>query len=156
MSTTETLTCPACGHGITRYRNPVPTVDIIIEYASGIVLIQRKNPPYGWALPGGFVDYGETVEHAAMREAAEETGLELNAMRLFNVYSDPMRDPRQHTISIVFTAEGSGELIAGDDAKGAAVFSEGRFPEDIAFDHSRIISDYYILKNGKNEGMVRQ
>ncbi len=156
MPTTETLTCPACGHGITRYRNPVPTVDTIIEYASGIVLIQRKNPPHGWALPGGFVDYGETVEHAAMREAGEETGLDLRHMRMFHVYSDPGRDPRQHTISIVFTAEGSGELVAGDDAKGAAVFSEGHLPEDIAFDHSSIIRDYYSWKHGKKEGMVRQ
>ncbi len=152
MSTVETLNCPSCGQGVTRYRNPVPTVDIIIEYQAGIVLIQRKNPPEGWALPGGFVDYGETVEDAAKREAAEETGLDLRDMRLFHVYSDPKRDPRQHTISTVFVAEGLGELNPGDDAKGAAVFAEGNLPSDIAFDHSDIIGDYHSWKQGKKEG----
>src|SRR4030042_1439534 len=92
--------CPQCGHQIRRYRNPVPTVDIIIEIEDqGLVLIQRGKPPGGWALPGGFVDYGESLEDAARREAREETGLEVELLGQFHTYSDPQRDPRQHTIT---------------------------------------------------------
>jgi ADP-ribose pyrophosphatase YjhB (NUDIX family) len=157
MPTKESFPCPACGHGIEQYRNPVPTVDVIIEYGDGIVLIHRKNPPYGWALPGGFVDYGETVERAAAREAGEETGLSVRRLRMFHVYSDPRRDPRQHTITTVFVAEASGMLQAGDDAKGAGVFAENTLPEPIAFDHSKIIADYFSWKRGsKKEGMICQ
>lgn len=154
MVSKEKLTCPACGQMIRQFRNPVPTVDIIIEYGAGIVLIKRKNPPHGWALPGGFVDYGETVENAAGRESGEETGLELTNLRMFHVYSDPARDPRQHTISIVFAAEGHGVLLAGDDAQEAKAFAENDLPEVIAFDHARIIKDYYSWKQRKFEGMV--
>ncbi len=157
MTTKELLSCPACGHDIERYRNPVPTVDIIIEYGSGIVLIHRKNPPHGWALPGGFVDYGETVEHAAEREAGEETNLSVRNLRMFHVYSDPNRDPRQHTITTVFVAEGSGMLQAGDDAQGAGVFGESALPEPIAFDHAKIIAEYFSWKRGDGkEGMICQ
>ncbi len=157
MTTRETLSCPACGHTTERYKNPVPTVDVIIEYESGIVLIRRKNPPHGWALPGGFVDYGETVEHAAAREAGEETGLFVRSLRMFHVYSDPERDPRQHTITTVFVAEGTGTLQAGDDAQGAGVFTESTLPGPIAFDHSQIIADYYSWKRGdRKKGMVCQ
>jgi 8-oxo-dGTP diphosphatase len=123
-------------------RNPVPTVDIIIEHDGGIVLIERKNPPSGWALPGGFIDYGESAEAAAAREAAEETGLELTDLRQFHVYSDPDRDPRFHTITTVFTAAGKGILAAADDAANARVFDPGDLPEEVAFDHREIISDY--------------
>ncbi|MBC8019494.1 MAG: NUDIX hydrolase, partial [Verrucomicrobia bacterium] len=101
----DTLICPTCGSEIRQYRNPFPTVDIIIETGSGIVLIERKNPPHGWALPGGFVDYGESLEAAAVREAREETSLEVSNLRLLGCYSDPGRDDRMHTISTVYVAE---------------------------------------------------
>lgn len=125
-----------------RPRNPVPTVDIIITYGDGIVLIERKNPPHGWALPGGFIDYGESAESAAAREAREETGLVVDELRQFRVYSDPDRDPRMHTLTVVFTGIGRGELVAADDARSAAVYRLDELPEDIAFDHRRIIVDY--------------
>ncbi len=140
--------CPKCGAEINRFRNPVPTVDIIIEVESGegekgIVLIKRKNPPFGWAIPGGFVDYGERVEDAAVREAAEETNLEVTLTGLLGVYSDPDRDPRHHTISTVFTATAQGKPRAMDDAAEAAIFLPDGLPEDIAFDHHKILQDYF-------------
>jgi ADP-ribose pyrophosphatase YjhB (NUDIX family) len=125
-----------------RHRNPVPTVDVIIEYGGGIVMIERVNPPSGWALPGGFMDYGESAESAAVREAAEETGLALRNLRQFHVYSDPERDPRLHTITTVFVAVGEGVLGAGDDAANARVVDPGDLPDEIAFDHRGIIADY--------------
>ncbi len=137
------ITCPNCGTKIEIYKNPIPTVDIIIEYGGGIVLIKRKNPPLGWALPGGFVEYNETLEEAAIREAKEETGLDIVLKRQFHAYSDPKRDPRFHTITVVFIAEGHGELRASDDAKEARIFTYENLPEDIAFDHRSIIEDYY-------------
>lgn len=154
MVAKESFTCPSCGHVMERYKNPVPTVDVVIEYSRGIVLVERKNPPHGWALPGGFVDYGETVEHAAAREALEETGLVLENLRMFHVYSDPSRDPRMHTITTVFTASCKGVLQAGDDAGSAGVFAENELPGDIAFDHSRIIADYFSWKRGERKGMT--
>ena len=126
-----------------KYKNPAPTVDIIIRYKEGIILIKRKNPPEGWALPGGFVDYGETLESAAVREAKEETGLEIKLLRQFHTYSDPERDPRQHTISTVFIAEASGEAIAGDDAVESETFHKDRLPVKIVFDHKQILEDYF-------------
>lgn len=123
--------------------NPFPTADLIIEYNKGIVLIKRKNPPEGWALPGGFVEYGESLEAAAVREAKEETGLEVELLRQFHAYSDPKRDPRHHTITIVFLATAKGNAVAGDDAKEIGVFSKDTLPEQIAFDHRDIINDYY-------------
>jgi ADP-ribose pyrophosphatase YjhB (NUDIX family) len=105
-------------------RNPVPTVDIIIELEDGgIVLIRRKNPPPGWAIPGGFIDYGESAEEAAVREAWEETSLQVQLIELLHVYSDPKRDPRGHTISTVFIARASGTPRGADDAAEAGVFS---------------------------------
>jgi ADP-ribose pyrophosphatase YjhB (NUDIX family) len=136
-------------------RNPVPTVDIIIEFSDGVVLVLRKNPPQGWALPGGFVDYGETVEAAAMREAKEETNLDLAGLKMFSVYSDPARDPRQHTITTVFVAQGRGLLKGGDDASQAQVFGLDHLPE-LAFDHSRILKDYQDWKHGKDRGVARK
>jgi 8-oxo-dGTP diphosphatase len=109
---------------------------------NGVVLIKRKNPPLGWALPGGFVDYGETLEQAAVREAKEETGLDVRLVRQFHSYSDPYRDPRQHTISTVFVAEASGDAAAGDDAAEVDVFDMKDLPETLAFDHGRILEDY--------------
>lgn len=130
-----------------KYRNPVPTVDIIIETETGnrrgIVLIRRKNPPYGWAIPGGFVDYGEKLEDAAVREAKEETSLDVKLIRQFHTYSDPSRDPRQHTISTVFIASANGEPHGMDDAAEARIFSSAEIPADMAFDHGSILEDYF-------------
>jgi len=131
------------------HRNPFPTVDIIIEVEDKIVLIYRKNPPYGWALPGGFVDYGETLEKAAIREAKEETNLDVELLYFLGCYSDPKRDPRFHTITTVFVAKGKGELRAKDDAKLAKLFKIEEIPwNDLAFDHAKILKDY--LKRREN------
>jgi 8-oxo-dGTP diphosphatase len=124
------------------YRNPTPTVDVIVETPSGgIVLIQRKNPPPGWALPGGFVDEGETLAAAARREVMEETGLEVELLELFHCYSDPQRDPRLHTVSTVFIGRSAGAPRAGDDAEGVAEFALSDLPP-LAFDHGLILADY--------------
>jgi ADP-ribose pyrophosphatase YjhB (NUDIX family) len=139
--------CPHCWKELLEYQNPVPTVDIIIELETpGIILIKRKNYPYGWALPGGFVDYGETVEMAAAREAKEETSLELESMRQFGVYSDPARDPRRHTLSIVFIAQGRGMPHAADDAEDLGIFTKSNLPAPIVFDHDKILQDYFRMK----------
>lgn len=131
----------------TKYRNPFPTVDIIIEATDagkkGIVLIKRKNPPYGWAIPGGFVDYGETLEHAAIREAEEETSLKVELKRQFHTYSDPARDPRHHTITTVYIASASDTPSGQDDAAEARIFRKDEIPEDMAFDHRSILEDYF-------------
>jgi ADP-ribose pyrophosphatase YjhB (NUDIX family) len=124
-------------------RNPVPTVDIIIERAGGVVLIERRNPPHGWALPGGFIDYGESAEAAAVREALEETNLRLEGLRQFHVYSDPRRDCRMHTITTVFAAKGIGEARARDDARALRVFAPDEIPDQMAFDHRSILEDYF-------------
>lgn len=129
-----------------RHKNPIPTVDIIIECEGGIVLIKRKNPPEGWALPGGFVDYGESLEDAAVREAREETGLDITIVRQFHTYSDPDRDPRHHTITTVYVAEAKGEPLPGDDAEAAVVFRRDALPEPIVFDHKKILEDYFCKK----------
>ncbi len=122
---------------------PYSTVDMIIEYRGGIVVIERTNPPFGFALPGGFVDNGETLEHAAHRETKEETNLELKNLKQFHTYSDPRRDPRFQTISTVFTAKGHGVLRFGDDAKGAQVILiKDILKYKFAFDHKEIIRDY--------------
>ena len=124
-------------------RNPFPTVDIIIELPGGIVLIERKNPPHGWAIPGGFVDYGESLEQAAAREAKEETSLDVELIRQFHTYSDPDRDPRFHTVSTVFIARASGTPRAADDAAEIAVFAKDSLPEPLCFDHAKILDDYF-------------
>ncbi|MBD0335607.1 MAG: NUDIX hydrolase [Cyanobacteria bacterium Co-bin13] len=128
------------------HRNPAPTVDLIIELIDRphrpILLIERHNPPYGWALPGGFVDYGESVETAARREAQEEIGLAVSLVEQFCVYSNPNRDPRKHTMSLVFLATATGEPGAGDDAKAVDVFNPWELPKDLCFDHDRILQDY--------------
>ena len=134
--------CPHCGKPVTTYRNPVPTVDIIIRVDDRIVLIERRNPPRGWALPGGFVDYGERLEEAARREAREETGLTVTDLQPLGAYSDPARDPRQHTISYVYTARASGTPEAGDDAALARLFELDALPEPLCFDHATILADY--------------
>ncbi len=139
--------CPQCGQQTRRYRNPVPTVDIIIEYEDrGLVLIERGKPPWGWALPGGFVEYGESLEDAARREAREETGLEVELLGQFHTYSDPGRDPRQHTITTVFVAQARGAPRAADDARAVAVFAPEELPSVLAFDHARILADYLKVR----------
>ena len=123
------------------------TVDVIIEVEDrGIVLIERKNPPHGWALPGGFVDYGESLEEAAAREAKEETSLDVKLAEQFHTYSDPSRDPRHHTVSTVYIAKASGEPRGADDARKALVFREDNLPTPLVFDHPHILKDYFLYK----------
>jgi 8-oxo-dGTP diphosphatase len=129
-----------------KFRNPLLTVDIIIELSDGIVLIERKNPPHGWALPGGFVDYGESVESAAVREAEEETSLEVVLTEQFYTYSDPARDARHHTVSTVFIATAQGIPRGDDDAKAARAFQEDFLPAPLVFDHTKILRDYFLFK----------
>ncbi len=136
---------------MTKYKNPIPTVDIIIEVQradgkEGIVLIKRKNPPHGWALPGGFVDYGESLEEAAVREAKEETSLDVQLEKQLHTYSDPDRDPRQHTISTVFVASARGKPKAEDDAQEIGIFTQEEINFSLAFDHNRILTDYFEWK----------
>ncbi|MGQ9508454.1 MAG: NUDIX domain-containing protein [Thermodesulfobacteriota bacterium] len=143
----KTIKCPKCQNEIEIYRNPIPTVDIIIEIESkGIILIKRRNPPYGWALPGGFVDYGESLEEAALREAKEETNLEVQLLKQFHTYSDPNRDPRHHSISTVYIAKAKGIPKAKDDAIELGIFHESNLPEEIVFDHRLILNDYFHEK----------
>lgn len=130
------------------YKNPIPTVDIIIELEGGIVFIKRANPPFGWALPGGYVDYGESLEEAAYREALEETGLKIELLGQFHTYSDPLRDTRQHNISTVFIAKAEGQLQPGSDAKMAEVFTSP--PQSLVFDHAIILKDYLKWRNGSS------
>jgi 8-oxo-dGTP diphosphatase len=128
------------------FKTPLLTVDIIIETGDGIVLIERKNPPHGWALPGGFVDYGESLETAAIREAKEETSLTVQLREQFYAYSDPSRDPRHHTVSVVFIATAQGVPKGADDAKTARAFSAGQLPGPLVFDHARILREYFDFK----------
>jgi ADP-ribose pyrophosphatase YjhB (NUDIX family) len=142
-----------------KYRNPVPTVDIIIELpkesgTEGVVLIKRKNPPFGWALPGGFVDYGETLEQAAVREAQEETSLSVELKTQMHTYSDPDRDPRQHTISTVFIARAQGQPMAKDDARDIGVFTQEELNFPLAFDHQKILADYFQRKSQKGNKKI--
>ena len=125
---------------------PGLAADTIIELVDRpgrpLVLIERKNPPYGWAIPGGFVDVGESMEQAAIREALEETALHIRLINLLGVYSDPARDPRGHTVSAVYIAEAAGEPCAQDDAAELAIFTLDDIPDKLAFDHKLILNDY--------------
>jgi 8-oxo-dGTP diphosphatase len=124
------------------HRNPSPTVDVVILLPGDrVVLVERRNPPPGWAIPGGFVDVGETVEAAAVREAKEETGLDVRLEALLGVYSDPRRDPRRHTLSVVFVGRADGEPVGGDDAARAVPFRWDALPSPLAFDHAEILRD---------------
>ena len=132
-------------------KTPYVTVDMIIELPDGVVVIERRNPPYGWALPGGFVDIGESVEDAARREAKEETNLDLEDLRQMHTYSDPKRDPRFHTVSTVFIARGIGRSQSGDDAKNLKVVPYAKLLDiDYAFDHKQVIKDYLNIRPAKS------
>ncbi len=133
-------TCPTCGTVVHTYKNPFPTVDLVLIRDKRVLLIERKNEPLGWALPGGFVDYGESAEAAAARELAEETGLHCTALDLLGVYSAPGRDPRFHTLTVVYLAQAEGQLTAGDDAADVRWFPLSALPNQIAFDHRQIIA----------------
>ena len=133
------------------YRNPLVTVDIIIELNESIILIERVNPPHGWALPGGFVDYGESLESAAVREAKEETSMNITLIEQFHSYSSPRRDPRHHTITTVFIARSQDKPIANDDAKRIGAFAKNHLPDPIVFDHGKIIDDYFRYKQGESK-----
>jgi 8-oxo-dGTP diphosphatase len=131
------------------YRNPAPTVDILIELdgrPGTLVFIERAHEPHGWALPGGFVDYGEALADAAVREAKEETGLDVELIELFHCYSDPSRDARRHTVSTVFIARAKGEPVGADDAARAAVTPADAPPGTLVFDHGTIVADYLAYK----------
>ncbi len=131
-------------HNSTKPQTPLLTVDVLIDMGAGLlVLVERKNEPMGWAIPGGFVDIGETVEEAALREVKEETGLDVELVRQFHVYSDPKRDARGHSASVVFVARGWGEPRAASDAKNVGLFHEGNLPPEICFDHRQILRDYF-------------
>jgi 8-oxo-dGTP diphosphatase len=129
---------------------PLLAADTIIELIDypgrPIVLIERANPPYGWAIPGGFVDVGERIESAAVREAQEEVGLDVKMMALLGIYSDPGRDTRGHTVTAVYVVEASGTPVAADDAKNCQIFSLDQLPESLAFDHAQVLADYKIFR----------
>jgi ADP-ribose pyrophosphatase YjhB (NUDIX family) len=146
------IQCPQCGTKIREYKNPFPTVDIIIEVGGGIVLIRRRNEPLGWAIPGGFVDYGESLEQAAVREARQETGLSVHLVRQFHTYSDPKRDPRFHAISTVYISKAQGVPQARDDAQDVGIFGQDNLPQDIVFDHRKILEDYFKDRLGERGG----
>ena len=133
--------CPNCGTVVETYKNPFPTVDIVVIRDNSVLMIERKHEPLGWALPGGFVDYGESAESAAARELKEETGLQCTSLALLGVYSAPGRDPRFHTLTVVYLGGAEGKLAAGDDAAAAEWFPLDQLPDRIAFDHRQIIQD---------------
>ncbi|MCU0651025.1 MAG: NUDIX hydrolase [Candidatus Omnitrophica bacterium] len=134
-----------------KLKSPYLTVDAIIEHRGGIVLIKRSNPPFGWAIPGGFVDYGESLEDAARREVKEETNLEISGLKQLHTYSDPSRDPRFHTVTTVFCAKGKGKAVAGDDAAGICIVSPKQIKDmDCAFNHKDVLTDYLKFKAGKD------
>jgi len=129
-----------------RPTTPILAADAIIELSNKpgrpIVLIERKNPPYGWAIPGGFVDVGERLEIAAIREAKEEVCLDVTLKALLGMYSDPKRDDRGHTVTAVYVAEATGEPQAADDAKNLAIFEIDNLPDELVFDHRQVLEDY--------------
>jgi len=148
------LRCPRCDAPLDRFDQPRLTVDAVVRNDEGeFLLIERGHPPPGWALPGGFVDAGESLEAAVARELNEETGLLTHRLTQFHTYSDPTRDPRHPTVSTVFLVEAVGTLRAGDDAVDAAFFPIGSLPRPVAFDHARILEDVHRwLQTGDRPG----
>ena len=145
--------CPHCGRRINCPPSPACTVDAILEVRPGhVLLVLRRFEPLGWALPGGFVEAGESLEDACRREVREETSIEVLELRQMHTYSDPSRDPRRPTVSTVFVARGSGEPLAGDDAADAAVFPIHALPEPICFDHAAILEDFRTGRWGTGPG----
>lgn len=142
----DRLHCPACGFELDAWKQPHLAADVLIEDDAGrVLLIRRRNPPHGWAIPGGFVDYGETLEEAARREMREETGLDVELLDQFHTYSDPARDPRHHTVTIVFHGRRRDEKalpIAGDDALEARFFPLEALPTPLVFDHPIVLHDF--------------
>ncbi len=135
-----------------KHKYPIPTVDIIIEIKrrngqEGIILIKRKNPPHGLGLGGGFVDVGDSLEEAAVREATDVTSLDIKLKNQFHTYSDPKRDPRKHTISTVYVAAAQGKPKAQDDAQDIGIFTKEEINFPLAFDHKKILADYFKQKN---------
>lgn len=142
-----------------RPTTPLLAADAIIELVDRpgrpVVLIDRKNEPPGWAIPGGFVDVGETVERAAIREALEETSLEVKLVALLGLYSDPERDPRGHTVTAVYVAEASGKPEARDDAQSIGVFQVDKLPQPLAFDHAGVLADYRAFREERTVAPLR-
>jgi 8-oxo-dGTP diphosphatase len=142
-----------------RPATPSLAADAIIELTDRpdrpIVLIERRFPPLGWAIPGGFVDVGETVERAAIREALEETGLAVRLTTLLGLYSDPARDPRGHTVTAVYVAEAAGEPQAADDAKTCRIVSLDELPSPLVFDHAQVLTDYRRFRDGGQPAPLR-
>jgi ADP-ribose pyrophosphatase YjhB (NUDIX family) len=155
MGTKKKIVCKKCGYEWEEWNNPIPTVDALIEIYDdsekfkGIVLIKRKNFPYGWAIPGGFMDYGESAETTAIREAEEETTLKVEIQYLLGFYSNPDRDPRHHTVTAVYVCKSYGTPKGNDDAAEAKIFDITDIPQNLAFDHNKVIKDY--IKRKKNE-----
>jgi 8-oxo-dGTP diphosphatase len=140
-----------------RPKTPELTVDAIIETGNGgIVLVERKNFPYGWAIPGGFVDPGESLAEAVRREALEETSLEIHVREIFHIYSKPWRDPRGDTVSIVYYCTASGEPAGGDDARTAKAFMPGSLPDMIAFDHAKILDQFFQWRRTGDKPSVEE
>src|SRR5512140_1799105 len=145
----ERLKCPHCGATLDEWKQPKVTVDVLVEDREGrVLLINRKNPPHGWAIPGGFVDYGETLEAAAGREIREETGLDVTLTAQFHTYSDPHRDPRHHTVTTVFLGRADGEPHGLDDALEARFFPLDHPPAPLAFDHASVLNDLREFRRG--------
>jgi 8-oxo-dGTP diphosphatase len=144
---------------MTRPITPLIAADILIELVDQagrpLVLIQRRHPPLGWAIPGGFVDLGETMEQAAIREAREETSLEVGLIALLGLYSNPARDPRGHTVSAVYVAEARGEPLARDDALALGLFQLDRLPASLVFDHGMVLEDYRRYKQDGRVAPIR-
>ena len=138
---------------------PLLAADALIELVNipghPIVLIERANPPHGWAIPGGFVDVGETVEAAAIREAREETSLDVTLVTLLGLYSDPRRDPRGHTVTAIYIAQSHGSPVAADDARNVGVFSLDELPTPLAFDHAQVLADYRRYREDKSVTPLR-
>lgn len=141
------------------HRNPAPTVDVLIELASApgqLVFVERKYEPHGLALPGGFVEAGEWVADAAVREAKEETGLDVELVELFHVYSDPARDARRHTMSTVFIGRATGTPVGGDDAARCIVAAPEALPSKLVFDHALIVADYVAYRRSGKRPPARR